>query len=51
MHDPQESHFVALKHLPRYVRGTIDLALVLHRSSPTELVVYNDADWVGCPDT
>lgn len=23
----------------------------MRRFSPTELVVYTDADWVGCPDT
>jgi hypothetical protein len=45
------SHLVALKRLLRYVCGTSDLGLVLHRSSPVELVVYTDAKWVGCPDT
>ena len=51
MHDPRESHLAALKRLLRYVRGTVDLSLVLHRSSSAELVVYTDADWAGCPDT
>ena len=51
MHDPRESHIAALKRLLRYVRGTVDLGLVLHRSSSAELVVYTDADWAGCPDT
>ena len=51
MYDPRESHLVALKRLLRYVRGTVDLGLVLHRSSTAELVVYTDADWAGCPDT
>jgi len=51
MHDPRESHLAALKRLLRYVRGTVDLGLVLHRSSSAELVVYTDADWAGCPDT
>ena len=51
MHDPRGSHLAALKHLLRYVRGTVDLGLVLHRSSFAELVVYTDADWAGCPDT
>ena len=39
MHDPRESHLATLKRLLRYVCGT------------TELVVYTDADWAGCPDT
>jgi hypothetical protein len=51
MHDPRESHLAVLKRLLRYVRGTVDIGLVLHRSSSTELVVYTDADWAGCPDT
>ena len=29
----------------------MDLDLVLHRSSSTELVVYTDVDWAGCPNT
>ena len=51
MHDPQESHLAALKRLLRYVRGTVGFGLVLHRSPTSELVVYTDADWAGCPDT
>ena len=51
MHDPLESHFDALKPLLRYVRGTVDLGLVLYRSSSAEPVVYTDTDWAGCPDT
>ena len=51
MHDPRESHLAALKRLLRYVRGTIDFGLVLHRSASAVLVVYTDADWAGCPDT
>ena len=51
MHDPRESHLTALKRLLRYIRGTVDYGLTLHRSSTAELVVYTDADWAGCPDT
>jgi hypothetical protein len=50
MHDPREPHLAALKRLLRYLRGTVDYGL-LHRSTSSELVVYTDADWVGCPDT
>jgi hypothetical protein len=51
MHDPREPYLTALKRLLRYLRGTINYGLLLHRSSSAELVVYTDADWVGCPDT
>jgi hypothetical protein len=51
MHDPQEPHLTALKRLLRYLRGTVDYGLLLHRSPSTELVVYTDADWAGCSDT
>ncbi|WVZ85085.1 LOW QUALITY PROTEIN: hypothetical protein U9M48_032042 [Paspalum notatum var. saurae] len=51
MHDPREPHLTALKRLLRYLRGTVDYDLLLHRSSSAELVVYTDADWAGCPDT
>jgi hypothetical protein len=51
MHDPRDPHLTALKRLLRYLRGTVDYGLLLHRSSSAELVVYTDADWAGCPDT
>jgi hypothetical protein len=51
MHDPREPHLTALKRLLRYLRGTLDYGLLLHRASSTDLVVYTDADWAGCPDT
>ena len=51
MHDPREPHLSALKRILRYRQGTLDLGLHLHRTSPADLTVYTDADWVGCPDT
>ncbi|KAG8068948.1 hypothetical protein GUJ93_ZPchr0005g14512 [Zizania palustris] len=51
MHAPREPHLTALKRILRYVRGTLDLGLVIHRSPTTDLVAYSDADWAGCPDT
>jgi hypothetical protein len=51
MHDPREPHLAALKRLLRYLRGTVDYGLLLHRSTSSELVVYTDADWAGCSDT
>jgi len=51
MHDPREPHLAALKRILRYVRGTLDLGLLLHPCAQSDLVVYSYADWAGCPDT
>ncbi|CAM8975505.1 unnamed protein product [Rhodiola kirilowii] len=51
MHDPREPHANLLKRILRYLKGTIDHGLELHRTSPTSLIAYTDADWAGCPDT
>jgi hypothetical protein len=51
MHDPQEPHLAVLKRILRYIRGTLALGLLLRPSTATDLVVYTDADWVGCSDT
>ena len=51
MHDPREPHFLLIKRIMRYLKGTLDLGLQLHSSSSHELVAYSDADWAGCPDT
>jgi hypothetical protein len=51
MHDPREPHLSALKRILRYLQGTLDLGLHLHWTSLTDLTVYTDADWTGCPDT
>ncbi|GKB73849.1 ribonuclease H-like domain-containing protein, partial [Tanacetum coccineum] len=48
MHDPREPHFLALKRILRYVRGTLDFGLQLYASSTRSLVAYSDADWAGC---
>jgi hypothetical protein len=51
MHDPQEPHLTAMKRIMRYLQGMPDYGLLLRRSSSSDLVVYMDAGWVGCPDT
>jgi hypothetical protein len=51
MHDPWEPHLTAMKRMLHYLQGTPDYSLLLRRSSGSDLVVYTDADWAGCPDT
>jgi len=51
MHDPREPHLAALKRILRYIRGTLHLGLLLRPSTQSDLLVYSDADWAGCPDT
>jgi hypothetical protein len=40
-----------MKRILCYLRGTPDFGLLLHRSSSSDLVIYTDVDWAGCPDT
>jgi hypothetical protein len=51
MHAPCEAHLVAAKRILRYLQGTLGHGLVIPRTAPTQLRVYTDADWAGCPDT
>jgi hypothetical protein len=50
IHDPRDQHMTDLKCILHYLQGTMDFGLLLHQSSTSELVVYSDADWVGCLD-
>jgi hypothetical protein len=51
MHDPREPHLTAMKRTLRYLQGTLDYGLLLQRSASSKLMVYTDADWVGCLNT
>jgi hypothetical protein len=42
---------MAMKRILRYLQGTPDYSLLLYRSSSSDLVIYMDVDWAGCPDT
>jgi hypothetical protein len=48
---PWEPHLTAMKRILHYLQGTPDYGLLLRRSSGSDLIVYTDADWAGCPDT
>jgi hypothetical protein len=51
MHDSREPHLTAIKHILRYLRETPDFSLLLRHSSSSDLIIYTDAEWAGCPDT
>jgi histone deacetylase 1/2 len=42
MHDPHEQHLAAIKHILRYVKGTLSHGLQLHSSSSASMVTYTD---------
>ncbi|XP_068644640.1 secreted RxLR effector protein 161-like [Aristolochia californica] len=51
LHAPTEDHFLAVKHIFRYIKGTLHFGLSFRPSIvPGALVGYSDADWAGCPD-
>lgn len=44
MHDPLEPHLHALKHILRYIRGTIDCGIHIYVSPHSTLTAYSDAE-------
>jgi hypothetical protein len=50
IHDPQEPHLTVMKCILQYLQRTPDYGLLLHHLSSSDLVVYMNADWAGCPD-
>jgi hypothetical protein len=47
---PTDVHWSAVKRILRYVKGTMNFGLRIQKSTSTELNVYTDTDWAGCPD-
>ncbi|KAM0063403.1 putative RNA-directed DNA polymerase [Helianthus debilis subsp. tardiflorus] len=47
---PTDRHWVAVKRILRYLKGTISHGLCIRRSTCVDLHAYSDADWAGCPD-
>jgi hypothetical protein len=51
--NPGEMHWKAVKHLFRYIKGTLDYRLIYSKSaiSTHQFMTYTDADHGGCKDT
>jgi len=51
MHAPRDVHLTMLKHILRYIKGTVSLGVRLHTINTPTITAYSDADWAGCPNT
>jgi hypothetical protein len=51
IHDPWEPHLALIKHILRYIKGSLSAGLHLGSGPIGQLTTYSDADWAGCPDT
>ena len=47
MVEPRSVHWVAAKHVLRYLAGIVDFGLDYRRSDGIRLVGYTDSDWAG----
>ena len=48
--NPTEQHWKAVKHIIRYIAGTINYGLMFTRSETTDCTGFSDADWAGDVD-
>ncbi|KAJ3698209.1 hypothetical protein LUZ61_001914 [Rhynchospora tenuis] len=47
MHSPTSNQWMAVKHVLRYLSGTLHHGLQFHAKSDAQLHAYTDADWAG----
>ena len=48
MCEPRKVHWVAAKHILRYLQGTVDYGLDYRQGDGVRLAGYTDSDWAGC---
>ncbi|XP_051149225.1 uncharacterized mitochondrial protein AtMg00810-like [Andrographis paniculata] len=51
LHSPTDEHFLAVKRILRYVKGTLHYGLHFTHHPKTSVVGYYDADWARCLET
>jgi histone deacetylase 1/2 len=50
LHAPTTTHLIAVKRILRYIRGTENVGLRIHRTRSMIVSTFSDADWAGCVD-
>ena len=50
MHKPTNDHWTTVKRIFRYLKFSINFGLLIRPSKSTQLSIYSDANWAGCPD-
>ena len=50
MEKPKESHWLAVKRILRYIKGTMDFGLLYSYNNDATLYGYSDSDWGGNQD-
>jgi histone deacetylase 1/2 len=50
LHAPTTTHLIAVKQILRYIRGTENVGLLIHRTRSMIVSAFSDADWAGCVD-
>ena len=47
LEDPRHVHLISIKHILRYLKGTVDYELKYYMNQNINLEVYVDSDWIG----
>ena len=45
--NPSKQHWMAVKRIIRYLKGTRDLGILYMRSAEDDLIGFSDSDWAG----
>ncbi|GJT04509.1 retrovirus-related pol polyprotein from transposon RE1 [Tanacetum coccineum] len=51
LHAPIKDHFLAVKRILRYVKGTLSYGLSFHHAYSPTILGYSDDDWARCIET
>ena len=51
MHAPMVAHLKLVRHILRYLKGTLSASLHLTSNTTLTLSAFSDADWASCPTT